>query len=394
MNERKEFEDMNENNDLMIDSKTGLPFPAPFDGLDYFEDFLREIQTKKYEPIPTGITSIDRLLCGGFERGSLVTLGAAPGAGKTAIAQYILENMAKNGNDVLYINLEMSRSQLLARSIARTAYLNKKNTKFIEDLTALDVKRGYQWTEEQRKQVYYAAALYREKIAPRFVYNPEGVTNEIGSIIEAIKKEAEKTISQGRKAPIVCIDYLQIVENAPDGSGRTKDTAEGIKATLKQLEEMAEKLETVILVIIANNRASNKEGRVTMESGRDTSNIEYAGDLMLGLSYTAVEDKEKMATDETDRNGNTIYKQISVDDIRDMIDNARQRGESTPLQARRLCIKILKSRSTETGGKARFIFDGKHFTFEPDGVKYNSSYGESSEANFDIMNKARKLPLS
>ena len=383
---------MNESN-YFIDRKTGLPFPGQADGVDGVEIFLNEVQTRKFEPIPTGILSIDEMLHGGFERGSLVTLGAAPGAGKTAIAQYILENMAKNGTDVLYINLEMGRSQLLARSIARTAYINRPKKTFKDDLTALDIKRGYMWTKEQRDQVYYAAALYREQIAPRFVYNPDGVTNEIGSIVNAINSEATRTKSEGRAAPIVCIDYLQIVENAPEESGRTKDTAEGIKATLKTLEELAERLETVIVVIIAHNRSSNKDGRVTMESGRDTSNIEYAGDLMLGLNFTAIEDKEKLKTGETDTKGNTIYKQYTLEDIRDLMDEARQRREDVPLVARRLCLKILKSRSTETGGKARFIFDGRHFTFEPDGVAFNNEYGVRPFANIDDgLDVARQLP--
>ena len=374
----------------------GLNWPTPETGPEFIDAFIEEIQTDKYKPLPTGIISIDKMLHGGFERGTLVTLGAAPGAGKTAISQYILENMAKNGNDVLYINLEMDRSQLLSRSIARTAYLNKNGTKFREDLTALDVRRGYQWTKEQREQVFYAASLYREQIAPHFIYNPEGVTNQLSDIKQAIIKECERVMNQGRRAPIICLDYLQIVECDAEDGGRAPDTAEGIKRILKTLEELAEKLETVILIIMANNRASNKDGRGRIDSGRDTSNIEYAGDLMLTLTYTAIEDKEKIPTDQKDKDGNTIKKVVTVEDIADLTDAARERGEGTPLIARRLCLKIVKSRSTETGGKARFIFDGKHFTFEPDfGTEYNKQYGatiEDPETYFGYMDKSRTIP--
>lgn len=374
--------------------ENGLNWPTPETGPEFIDAFIEEIQTDKYKPVPTGINSIDKLLHGGFMRGSLVTIGAAPGAGKTAIAQYILENMAKNGNDVLYINLEMDRAQLLARSIARTAFNNKNRTNFKTELTALDVMKGYAWTKEQRDFVYYAASLYREQIAPHFIYNPEGVKNELEDIKNAIIKESERVMNQGRPAPIVCIDYLQLIQYEADERGRIPDTAEGIKRALKTFEELAEKLGTIIILILAHNRASNKEGITRADSGRDTSNIEYSGDLMLGLSFTAVEDRENVPKGK-DKQGNTIYGPCKPEDIFDAMDAARDRGESTPLIARRLCLKVLKSRYTENGGKARFIFDGKHFTFEPDGVTYNNNYGvtiEDPEAHADALTRARSLP--
>ena len=42
-----------------------------------------------------------------------------------------------------------------------------------------------------------------------------------------------------------------------------------------------------MFVIIAHNRDSNRSGAVTMESGRDTSALEYSADLQMALTYTA-----------------------------------------------------------------------------------------------------------
>ena len=332
-------------------------------GAGMLETFMKEVQTQHYEPIKTGITNIDEALQGGFMSKTLVTLGAAPGMGKTAIAQYILENMAENGRDVLYINLEMDRSQLIARSLARTAYRYQANENHKTDVTALDIMRGYSWNAAQRQTIEYAAKMYGEHIAPHFIYNPEGVNNNMSTILKACEDEVNRITASGEQPPIICIDYLQLITyDIPKANGKAPEDTEGIKQAIADLKNFAKDHNTIVLLIIAHNRAANKEGRVTMESGRDTSVIEYTGDLMLGLNYTAIEDHETYISG-TDRNGNSKSAAVDIDYIQYKIDEADRNGEPRPDIANRLCLKILKSRFTESGRKARFIFDGRHSTF-------------------------------
>ena len=332
-------------------------------GAGMLETFLKEVQSAKYEPIKTGIDNIDEALQGGLMSKTLVTLGAAPGMGKTAIAQYMLENMAENGRDVLYINLEMDRSQLIARSLARTAYRYQANANYQADITALDIMRGYSWSAAQRQTIEYAADLYKRNIAPHFIYNPEGVNNSMSSILKACEEETNRLTASGEKPPIICIDYLQLITyDIPNANGKAPEDTEGLKQAIADLKTFAKDHDTIILLVIAHNRASNKEGRVTMESGRDTSVIEYTGDLMLGLNYTAIEDHETYISG-ADRNGNSKSAAVDIDYIQYKIDEADRNGEPRPDIANRLCLKILKSRFTESGRKARFIFDGRHSTF-------------------------------
>ena len=72
--------------------------------LDNFLLSVTDKEARTFEPIPTGINAIDRALEGGFIRKTLVTLGAPPAMGKTALAQWIFENIARNGKDVVYMN--------------------------------------------------------------------------------------------------------------------------------------------------------------------------------------------------------------------------------------------------------------------------------------------------
>ena len=330
-------------------------------GEGMLEAFLLSVTDKEartFEPIPTGIKDIDRALEGGFIRKTLVTLGAPPAMGKTALAQWIFENIATAGQDVLYINLEMSREQLLARSISRLAWKYDK-----KDFSALEVLRGYAWTEEQREAITQAAARYKADIAPHFIYNPEGVTNSIDSILSAMEAETARIKAQGKPAPLVCLDYLQLVDSGE------RDAIEGMKGVIFKLKDFAKRENTVVFVIIANNRASNKSGTVEMESGRDTSAIEYSGDFMLGLAYTAIEDRRKYECGEN-KKGEPILAEYDLETIRRLKKEAQEAGTAIPSVCNEVSLKVLKSRFTEAERRANLIFDGKHSTFNQIELRY------------------------
>lgn len=322
-------------------------------GAGMIDAFLSAVQKRDFEPIPTGIKALDKALEGGFTRKTLVMLGAAPGMGKTALAQWIFENMASAGNDVLYINLEMAREQLLARSLSRMAWKYEK-----ADIGALDVLRGYAWTDEQRQTIEKTAERYKEEIASHFIYNPEGITNNINSILSAMQKEADRLKGQGKPAPLICIDYLQMIDAGE------RDAVEGMKNVIKRLKDFAIDNNTVVFVIMANNRASNKTGAADMESGRDTSAIEYSGDVLLGLVYTAIEDRLQYESG-TDKKGEPVFSVYDLEAIRKLKREAHEQGQEVPDVCKELSVKVNKNRFGEDGRRANLVFDGKHSTFYP-----------------------------
>lgn len=358
------------------------PKPEP-SSEEIFDEFLSEIRSERFKPISTEIPQLDAALQGGLERRTLVTLAAAPGAGKTAIAQYILENMAWHGHSIVYVNLEMDRSQLLSRSISRISHKYKLTGILSEDITALQVKRGYQWTDEQRKIVDWVSKTYSQRILPNFRYvttNPENlgsIDNTLSDILSKLEKITAELKEQGKEAPIVCIDYLQFIEYDLFEDGQRKpDNAEAIKQTLKVFKQFAMKHNTVVLMITANNRASNSEGKASMDSGRDTSNIEYSGDVMLSLVYTAVEEGWLHKSGKHDKNGNDIPKEIDNEFINYVIDYSMRVKEDKeyPIIAKLLTLKVVKGRSIKSRGVAKFIFDGRYFYYEPDDNKYHNPY--------------------
>lgn len=295
-------------------------------GAGMVEAFLQDIQTRKYEPMPTGITDIDSAIGGGFIRQQLVLLGAAPGAGKTALAQWIFEGMAKRGITCVYLNLEMSREQILARSFARLAARRGHKIK----TTA--ILQGYKWTDEQRAAIMDAAGEYRDTIAPRMVYNPDGVTGNLDSILSYIETEAQRAEKAGLPAPCVCLDYLQIVTG-----DQREDSATVIKRAVKGLKDYAINHHTVVFVIIAHNRKSNETGSATMESGRDTSALEYSADLQLALTFTKCLKRDGM--------------------------KAKNPEDLTDAERKEITLRIVKGRFGGMGREVDLHFDGETMTY-------------------------------
>lgn len=322
------------------------------DSVELFDSFMGKIQTEAYKPMRTGMSAFDNLLGGGILRQSLVILTAAPGTGKTALASQVFEEMAKQGADVIFLNLEMSREQLLARSVSRIVKRNGGT------LTASGILQGYSWTDEQRRQVNQAATEYRTRIAPRMHYNPDGCTTDLQSITEALTREADAALQTGKQPPVVVLDYLHLVTSA-----QREEQSEIVKKTVAALKDYAIKYDTFVFCISATNRTSNQRGTISLESGRDTSAIEYTADVALSLNYAALHDKTKLPMPRKDDDGNVIPGSTEY-----QVADANNPDHMAYLQRqpiRQMLVQVLKNRMNEPGGKLYLAFDAAHSQFTP-----------------------------
>lgn len=75
------------------------------------------------EGVTTGFTDIDQRLLG-LAPGDLWVIGARPAMGKTALALNIATHAAKNFGPVLFFSCEMSRDQLVDRSLSSASKIN------------------------------------------------------------------------------------------------------------------------------------------------------------------------------------------------------------------------------------------------------------------------------
>lgn len=287
---------------------------------DYLTEFFDKISGDTYRPYKTDIEWFDRLLSGGPIRQTVLLLLAAPAAGKTTLCQQIAESMARHGKPVLYLNLEMSRDQMIAKSISARATFKGL------PMSALDVMQGYKWTDQQRAAVVSALQEYREQIMPYLDYNPDGITGDLDEIREYLNRTGEAAKAAGKDAPVVVLDYLHLV------SCKGQDIQETIKQSMAMLKQYVMQYDTFSIAITATNRESNKSGRITMESGRDSSGIEYGGDYILSLNYYQVEKGD--------------VKPAQIEKIATLQNRAW----------RQMIVRVLKGRLCITGWCARVYF--------------------------------------
>ena len=289
---------------------------------DYVSDFLEKIQTEAYKPTATGLPFFDDLLGGGIIQQSLLLLLAAPGAGKTTLCQQIAEGMALKGKDVIYLNFEMSREQMLAKAIsARTCQKGFH-------VSATQVMQGYKWNEKQREAILAEVKAYRQESFPHIQYNTGTNCSTAKSLQAYLDKIGTAARREGRNGPAVVLDYLQLMIS---DAGEDQQTT--IKETVMLLKDYARQYNTFVIGIVATNRESNKSGVISLTSGRDSSNIEYTADIQLSLNYEDIDSG-----------------MVKPDDVRAVAELQRQ-----PL--RNMILRVLKNRFAMPGKEARVYFN-------------------------------------
>lgn len=295
---------------------------------DDITDFLEKVQTEAYRPHRTGLTFFDDLTGGGVINQSLLLLLAAPGTGKTTLCAQLAECMAVHETPVIYINLEMSREQMIAKAISARLFRKGHNK------TALQVLQGYKWSEDDRAVIAETAEEYRRESLPYIRYNPDSVSSDIKDILQYLTAAGEAAKAAGKPAPAVIIDYLHLI------SSRDRiEPQELIKQSVVGLKQYAVDYDTFVVAIVATNRTSNTGGRLTMESGRDSSNIEYTADYQLSLNYFDIDNGKVKPTD------------------------VEALAKLQQAQRREMILRVLKGRLVMPGRSVKVLFDAANNTF-------------------------------
>lgn len=261
---------------------------------EYLEEFEKEIQhTNIYKPQTTNIKLFDYALYGGFFAKQIITLIADTSIGKTAFALQLADNIAQN-RPVLYFSLEMSQSEMIARSISRIIGENQGNPFEDTDLTfsQIELLQGKQFETSKGCEIYETARQqYIDKVKDNlYIYEClEDNENDIKSIENKIIKFIAKTNSK----PQVFIDYLQFV-GTDDKQSTDKQQIDKIVRTLKNIARKQE----INIFVISSTARQNYNQEKTLNSGKGSGDIEFTSDIVLALNLEKVEDTK------TDTKGN------------------------------------------------------------------------------------------
>ncbi len=308
----------------------------------------------------TGIARLDKALFGGFYKKNLIILGASSGAGKTTLALQIADNIARDGQDVLIFSLEMSKEELIAKSISRLMYLEDKKLNGVYStgkgcLSTRQILAGamYEGKASKETQELYSRAYedYRDNLAEHIFINECNENLEI--TIDEIEARIKRQLDVTERKPFVVIDYLQIIENKEKGLTDIQATGK----IVKDLKRLARKYKITILVISAFNRTSNYTD-VSYNSFRDSSTIEYTADVLIGLQLSVLDTSNDV--EETRDGAYKIEKKIK-----------KQVAEAKQQEVKDVTLKIIKNRNGVDKTLSFIKFYGKNNYF--DFLKFNGA---------------------
>ena len=286
---------------------------------DYFSNhFLVDIDNmKNYANRSSGFDNLDQKQ---FFSPGLYVIGATPAAGKTTFCWQLLEQLAQNGEDCIYCSYEMSRLELFSKSLARNLFKNSPDT----TITAADIRRGAHSLQLDNIRNELANSKLNLSV---FELQDESTDDLLALIRPLCLNKA--------KAPVVCLDYLQIVPSSRESAKL------GIDDSVRKLKKFQRDTNTTFFVISSFNR-TNYSQAVSFESFKESGNIEYTADVVWALQLFVL----------------NSLNTFNIADTRKQIDKAKKQ------QPRQIQLKCLKNRHG-TNYDCFFNYFSAHDCFVP-----------------------------
>ena len=227
--------------------------------------------------IKTNFEGLDDLLEGGLYEG-LYCVGAISSLGKTTFVTQIADQIAAQGTDVLIFSIEMSRWEIISKSISRHTVIESiaSNSDIRNAKTARGITEGSRYLAYSTPEIDLIKKA-RENYAQycKNIYIVEG-TGLIG--VGLIRETVEKHIKYTGKVPVVIIDYLQILYPVDVRLTEKQNTDRSVI----ELKRISRDFKTPVIAISSFNR-ENYKSIVSMQSFKESGAIEYSSDVLIGL---------------------------------------------------------------------------------------------------------------
>ncbi|MFT4885029.1 MAG: DNA repair protein RadB [Natronomonas sp.] len=174
------------------------------------------------EPIPTGCETVDDLLDGGFERGTVTQIYGPPAAGKTNLALSAAIEVAADGGTALYIDTEgisVDRFEQLARA--------KAGDESIEDIASRVIISDALDFEEQQEAVKDAADFAEQAdlvvldSATGF-YRLERTNEDEGDTLRQVASQVTHLLSLARRHDLAVVITNQVYSDPDSESSRAR----------------------------------------------------------------------------------------------------------------------------------------------------------------------------
>ncbi|MGN0485245.1 MAG: DnaB-like helicase C-terminal domain-containing protein [Lachnospiraceae bacterium] len=237
---------------------------------------------KKY--YPTGFAQLDRALGGGWTTG-VHYIGAISSLGKSTFSLQMADAMAARGSYVMYVSLEMPKTDLTAKLISMYTYrlaVECQDETLAQTSNSLMNEKKSKSRSRKEWEIQEAAVKKLQEHGERLIILENHL---ISFTVEKIESSIIECYKKYKECPIVIIDYLQILSILPLNEKPTE--RQNINYNVERLRILATRYHIPIIVISSFNRTSYKE-KVSFSSFKDSGNIEYSSDSLIGLQLHGV----------------------------------------------------------------------------------------------------------
>lgn len=235
------------------------------------------LEYKQGENIKTGFKNLDSKA--GSIHAGLYVIGAVSSLGKTTFMHQIADQLAAQGQHVLFFSLEQSTLELVSKSLSRrTAQIDYDNA-----LTSLQIRYGKQDPLLDRAKIAYIADV-DDRLSI--------IEGNFGCSISFIREKIQQYIEQNNCKPVVILDYLQILPPEQLHNGRSiTDPKAAIDYNITELKKISRSLSVPVFVISSINR-SNYLNTIDFSSFKESGAIEYTADVVWGLQLACISENE------------------------------------------------------------------------------------------------------
>lgn len=194
-------------------------------------DWLDNVAAKPQPPVlfySTGFAELDECMGGGFATRQVCGLIAPPSTGKSALIGHWLEGLSLQ-RPVLHCSLELSRHELFVRYAAH--------------------RMEFPWRDGIKGKIPQQAMANAVRGTRIRIFGGEDVDRS--NPFESIRAEAIYVAQECGIAPIVAIDYLQLMAR-----GVTTEMRSKVGELSMQSRMLAQDLDTVVLIVLTTQRQS------------------------------------------------------------------------------------------------------------------------------------------
>ena len=207
-------------------------------GTDYFGDPKERLNKLKDRTnrITTGYGALDRILYGGFDRGTLNIFAGGSGSGKSLVKLNLALNWLEMGLNGVFITLELSEGLCAQRVDSMMTGIESKN-----------ILRDIDNVELRVKAMSKKMGKFRIKYLPA-----QSTVNQIRAYLKELK------IKENFKLDFLCVDYLDLLMPASTKISMS-DFFTRDKLVSEELRNLAHELNVIFVTSSQLNRSSVEE---------------------------------------------------------------------------------------------------------------------------------------